>query len=170
MNKIQTLLNKFKSLKESDKGSLLIHEQGQNFYRFTDKFNGIQIIIDYISKDSLSCQFLQIKTISGGLKNISGDEEKLHQLADGLCDKISYLSENFKMIELDRLNKQIQIRSYPPYQKENKKLYFEIIVKLDEQSITLQRLESNVKTNQTSKTAFVITDETLERLLTDLVV
>ena len=84
-------------------------------------------------------------------------------------DYFSYLSENFKTIEIDRYTNQVQIRSYPPYQQNGQRFYFEIIMDFNAGIFKLYRVCADVNTNSTKKYPFVVSEETLQRLLADII-
>lgn len=146
---------------------LIINDQGLSFNRYTLK-NDIELSIDYFKKNDLGTELLSIKLIDKNLKHLIDAKDKLENFSNQLCKRITYLSESFKLIEVDKENKKAQIRSYPPYIKYNEKLYFEIIIDATKSSLYLSRKATDVILRKTKPVSFILPDDLLERVLHDL--
>lgn len=143
---------------------LVIKDQGITFYRFhyKDVFN---LTIDFMQKNDLGSELLSVKMIDKNILHLVDTKEKLENFSNELCNHITFLTENFKLIEIDKENNKAQIRSYPPFVKHNEKLFFEIIINANEPSIYLCRKLNDTRKHITKPVSFVVTDEILQRLL-----
>jgi len=142
---------------QKNKFSLLNHKEGgllfQVKYKDLDKYG---IVLDYlsISKDE---QIRDAEIIN----------KKLAEQAEALQKTVTYLLEDFRLLELDKMNKRAQLRSYPPHEKKNSKFYYEIM--LDEGiRIHFQRYEYVRDQKRYVKITSQLTLETFERLVDDL--
>lgn len=162
MNTAEKIIKQFKTIDEKD--ALLIRQESKDIYRYTHNLADGALMIDFIKKDTLSVQLMQVNLSHNRIGALAGDTENWKQLGNRLCEDISYLSENLKIIEIDRTHRQMQIRSYPPYVKDNLRIYFEILVDFEKSTMNLVRKQSNLHDRTTSKVSFVIGDEVLTRL------
>lgn len=163
MTSIEKIYSEFKKFENP----LILKDRGITFNRFIFKEN-IILVIDYLRKNELGAELLSIKMTDKNIKNLVDAKEKLENFSNLLCDRINFLTENFRLIEIDRQNNKAQIRSYPPFIRQNEKLFFEIIINANEPSIYLCRkvVESDKKI--TKPAAFVLNDEVFQRLLQNL--
>jgi hypothetical protein len=91
----------------------------------------------------------------------------LAEQANAIQKKITYLLEEFKLIEMDNQNKRAQLRSYPPYTRDNSKYYYEVV--LDEgNKAHFQRYQYSMEEKRYGKITSQLTSETFERLVNDL--
>ena len=156
----KNIIEQFKTSRE-DK---ILEVGNREFKRFLiDKAHDISI--DYTKKENLSAELLTVKMRYSG--PAEGTDE-LSRIAGLICERITYLSENFKLIELDRHNNKVQIRSAPPYHRESLIYYFEIILDLNRMSLQLQRLAYDSEDRSLEPVPFVISYDLLERLMRDL--
>lgn len=114
------------------------------------------VVVDYISvakKDPI----LDVEVIN----------QKIAEQADAIQKNITFLLEEFKLIELDHQNKRAQLRSYPPHTAENSKYYYEIV--LDEGAKAhFQRYEYSMAEKRYTKITSQLTTETFERLIDEI--
>jgi hypothetical protein len=143
----------------------IIKEGSREFRRFQGT-GKLPIRIDYTQKEKLSAELLKIKMHYSGTAEGS---DQLSRVAELVCERITYLSESFKLIELDRHNNKVQIRSAPPFRKESFIYYFEIILDLSKKTLQLQRLMYDRDIRSTEPVSFVVSYDILERLIADLV-
>ncbi len=168
MANVKNYLNSFKNIDKNRYDELRVSENARSGYRFGDTIDGKKVEVDFLSIDSLSGKFLRIKVEDAFLKDLGLSDEQLERVSNLLCEKISFLSESFKLIENDRRNKRVQIRSYPPYIHDQSRSYFEILLDLNEAVLTLSRKETESAGHITENIPFVLSDELFERLLTVL--
>lgn len=144
--------------KSKDKFYTLQHREDD--YQFQVKFKDIDkygIVVDYILIDKTT-PIMDVDIIN----------KKLESHSSEIQNKITYLLEDFKLIELDRMNKRAQLRSYPPYKEEDSKFYYEIV--LDEANrIHFQRYQYSSSKKRYEKITSQFTLEIFERLVNDLV-
>ena len=81
--------------------------------------------------------------------------------------RITYLLENFKLIELDKMNHRAQLRSYPPYDTEDGKYFYEIIIE-NANEIFFQRFAYSYEHKRYEKVVSDFTREAFVRLIQDL--
>ena len=143
---------------EKTKFSILQHKEDE--FHFQVRFKDIDkygIVLDYISI-SKAIPVMDVDIIN----------KKLETNSNEIPNKITYLLEDFKLIELDRMNKRAQLRSYPPYKEEDSKYYYEIV--LDEANrIHFQRYQYSSSNKRYEKITCQLTLEIFERLINDLV-
>ena len=147
---------------------LIIKDQTRSYNRYNYK-NDFELSIDYFKKGPLGAELLAIKLVDKNLQNLIDAKDKLENFSNDLCDRITYLTESFRLIEMDAKNKKAQIRSYPPFVKQNKKLFFEIVINAPECSLLLSRKIYDNFTRSTKPVSFILNDETLERIIADLI-
>ena len=144
--------------KQKERFQLLQHREGdchfQIKYKDIDKYG---IVVDYISIRR-EIPILDVEMIN----------KRLEQQSEKVQKTITYLLEDFRLIEIDKMNKRAQLRSYHPHKKEDSKFYYEII--LDEGvKIHFQRYEYSTSRRRFEKITSQLTLETFERLIDDLV-
>ncbi len=143
--------------RDGDKFNFVQHQEDN--LNFQVKFKDVDrygIVLDYIAI-SLGEPILDVDEIN----------RRLSQQAEKVQERITYLLENFRLIELDRMNKRAQLRSYPPYEKEDSKFFYEIV--LDEGTrIHFQRYQYSKERKRYEKITSQLTLEIFERLVDDL--
>lgn len=144
--------------KAKDKFNILQHKEDE--FQFQVKFKDIDkygIVLDYISI-SKSTPVMDVDIINKKLESNSNEIQK----------RITYLLENFKLIELDRMSKRAQLRSYPPYKEDDSKYFYEIV--LDEANrIHFQRYQYSSNSKRYEKITSQFTLEIFMRLVNDLI-
>ncbi len=127
--------------------------QFQVKYKDIDKYG---IVVDYISL-SKNVPIMDVDVIN----------KRLEKQAEAVQKTITYLLEDFRLIEFDKMNKRAQLRSYPPHKKGDSKFYYEIV--LDEGTrLHFQRYEYSSAKRRYEKITSQLTLETFERLIDDL--
>ncbi len=138
---------------------LYVNHEEEDFV-FQVKFKDLDkytFVLDYFSINK-SAPILDVDLIN----------KRLNKQADAIQKRITFLLEDFKLIEMDTRNKRAQLRSYPPYTEENSKYYYEIV--LDEGSkLHFQRYEYSMDKKRYEKITSNLTVETFERLINELV-
>jgi len=164
MSQAETILKEFKQ----SKNILVLTENGLQFKRFTYN-NNYTLLIDFLRLDQISSELLALKVTGKELSSLLASRDKLEEFADSCCQRITYLPENFRIVELDAQNRQAQIRSYPPYTTQSKRIYFEIVLNALEGSLRLSRKSWERSTNAINEISFVLPDELCIRLISDLI-
>ena len=88
---------------------------------------GRTVEIDFTAVDSLGCAFRELRLSADELKNVPF--ETLKTWADNLCQKVTYLLEQIRPLELDAEVETVLIRSTPPTQQPDQTTFYEILVK-----------------------------------------
>lgn len=136
----------------------LQHQEGD--YQFQIKFKDVAkygILLDYIAISK-----------STPLQDVEAINQRLDAQAEAIQKRITFLLEEFKLIEMDLRNKRAQLRSYPPHTEENAKYYYEIV--LDEGvKVHFQRYQFLTDEKRYAKITSQLSMETFERLINELV-
>ena len=169
MKSVKSFLEKFRDVVETRIESLKISEKDKTFFRHVDHFDKCEFRIDFLTHDTLSYQLLEIVMHSPTLKFSTDDSENIDRICHTVTEKISYLSENLRIIGMDKINNLAQIRSYPPYQSEKQRLFFQAILDFNDGAFILNRRLLYLDSHVMTKTPFVVSREIMERLVADLV-
>ncbi len=147
---------KAQSLQASARKQFYYLQHEEDDFQFQMRVKDVEkfaVVVDYVSvakKDPI----LDVEVIN----------QKIARQADAIQKNITFLLEEFKIIELDRQNKRAQLRSYPPHTDENSKYYYEIV--LDEGTKAhFQRYEYSMAEKRYTKITSQLTTETFERLI-----
>jgi len=152
-----------------EKDRALYSESKQKFSHLQHEENDLLFQIRYkdIEKYGIVLDYISINQTESIL-DVDMIAKRLAEQADAIQKRITFLLEDFRLIEMDNQSKRAQLRSYPPYKEENSKYYYEII--LDEGSkIHFQRYEFNMTEKRYEKITSQLTLETFERLVNELV-
>lgn len=98
-------------------------------------------------------------------KLASAETAQLSKIADQLAGKLTYLLEPLRVIEIDGQQGAVQMRSHPPYQREQQTRYYEVLVQRGG-SISLVRYERQPGEPRTPIAA-TVTEEVFYRLADD---
>lgn len=164
MNFGSIILNKIKE----EKNRALENKPGEKFITTQYNEGGCHFQIKFKDVDKYGIVLDHI-AVSRGTPILDLDilNKTLKEQAEKVQEKITYLLEDFKLIELDMMNKRAQLRSYPPHKKEDSRFYYEIV--LDEGSkVHFLRYEYSTAQRRFEKITSQLTLETFERLIDDL--
>ncbi len=89
-------------------------------------------------------------------------EAALKEQADLILKKLTFLSEHFKLLEMDRVHQRALLRSESPYQTENRISYFEILLK---QGHFFQMTRVKNENHRIREIPFVLPWEIADRLI-----
>ncbi len=140
----------------------------QKYYYLQQEVDDVQFQVRFkdIEKLGIVLDYLSVQKLSPIL-DVSLINRKLEEQAAAVEQNITFLLEGFKLIEMDLQNKRAQLRSYPPYTKENSKYYYEIM--LDEGTKAhFQRYEYSMTDKRYQKITSQLTIEIFERLVDEL--
>jgi hypothetical protein len=157
--KILVKIREQKAISSEEKGKFNFTQLQEDDCQFQIKYKDIDkygIVIDNISITK------EIPIIDTEMI-----KKKLELHANQVQKKISYLLEDFKLIEFDKMNKRAQLRSYPPHQKDDLKYYYEIILE-EGTKAHFQRYEYSRSQKRFMKITSQFTLEIFERLIDDL--
>ena len=124
-----------------------------------------QLTVKDFDKFSFLLENLQIE-ISKESAEVPLDVDDLKKRAEFLAKKVTYLLENFEVLEIDAVNLKIQLRSISAQDERAALSYFEIIMQ-GNGSISLARILFAKGKKQ--RIPFHLTNEVFEKLLTDVV-
>ncbi|GAB4378880.1 MAG: hypothetical protein Kow0042_27760 [Calditrichia bacterium] len=157
VNKIKEERSKVTDARQKEKFNIVQVREGDCQIQVKVKdIDTYGIVLDYIAI-SRDTPILDVDLIN----------KKLEEQSEMVEERITYLLEDFRLIELDRINKRAQLRSYPPHEKEDAKFYYEIV--LDEGvRAHFQRYVYSIEKKRYEKITSQLTIETFERLVDDL--
>jgi hypothetical protein len=118
---------------------------------------------ELVSGDSLAVAFEDFKFRSDLLAN--AETSQLTRIADRLASKLTYLLEPLRVIEVDGQAGAVQMRSHPPYQRQQQTRYYEVLVERGG-SLSLVRYERLPGQSRT-RLAATVTREVFHRLAED---
>ncbi len=129
---------------------------------------GIEIEIDFVAVDSMSCASQEIRI--NVPKLVNADFDLLRRWAEALSQKVTYLLENIGPLELDPNAGQILIRSTPPQKQAGNTSFYEVLLKSHSAgNFSLKRYESKSSTSGRQPINMQTTHEVLRKLIVDLV-
>ena len=102
-----------------------------------------------------------------GMKSKNLPPRSIEKQAECLKERMSYLNEGFKLVELDPNSQTLYLRSTTPYQKENKVNYFELVLNRGEE-LRLDHYEFDRSSGRKRIHPTNLAKETFERILADL--
>ncbi len=151
---------KAQSLQIDEKKKLQYLQHEEDGFLFQSRFKEVEkfaVVVDYLSV-SQTTPILDVELIN----------KRLEAQAEAIQKNVTFLLEDFKLIEIDRQNKRAQLRSYPPHTEENSKYYYEIV--LDEGTRAhFQRYAYSMTEKRYEKITSQLTTEVFERLVNELV-
>ena len=144
-------------------------KQKDKFLLYQTKLDDCQIQIKFKDIDKYGIVFDYISIKKGTpILDVDLINRTLELQAELIQKNITYLLEDFRIIEMDTMNKRAQLRSYPPYKKDDSKFYYEIV--LDEGiRFHLQRYEYSQSKRRYEKITSQLTLEVFERLIDDVI-
>jgi len=164
MNLSEKVLQELQELKQQPgsarKDKYFYYQKTHDGLTLTVKFKDIDrygIVVDYIDIARQE-PILDVDEIN----------RRLEQQADQVQSTITYLLEDFMLIEMDKASKRAQLRSYPPYEKENSKFFYEIVLE-EGTRVHFQRYEYNKEHRRYEKITSQLTQEIFKRLVDDLI-
>jgi hypothetical protein len=113
--------------------------------------------------DSMSVAFSSFLFTSDKLA--TAETPALSRIADQLASRLTYLLEPLRVIEVDGQAGAVQMRSHPPYQRQEQTRYYEVLVQRGG-SVSLLRYERQPGEPRTAIPA-TVTEEVFFRLADD---
>ena len=142
--------------------------RADKFYHFQKDVEGLNIAIKFKDIDRYGIVLDYIAIVrKEPILDVEEINRRLEHQAEMVQNKITYLLEDFTLIEIDKASKKAQLRSYPPYEKENSKFFYEIVLE-EGTRVHFQRYEYNRDHRRYEKITSQLTLEIFERLLEDL--
>ncbi|MGH1363533.1 MAG: hypothetical protein ACRBF0_08250 [Calditrichia bacterium] len=98
------------------------------------------------------------------LPNLDVSRQLIEEQAEKVQESITFLPENFRLIEMDHTVKKAQLRSYPPVQEEDSKYYHEVVLE-DGNNAHFQRYQFSREKKRYQKVNSQLTRESFEKLI-----
>lgn len=115
--------------------------------------------------NNLGVAFTSLGYFTPSLKDAA--TSRLSQIADQLTRKLTYLLEPLRVVEIDGQAGAVQLRSHPPYKRENETTYYEVLVERGG-SITVSRFEK-LPLQARKLIVATVTSEVFHRMVDDLI-
>ena len=121
-----------RSLLERMQGAKTNHPSSDTRERqffLSENYDDVKISVKFKEAEKLGVvlDYLAIARNEPMLDNAAINQE-LQRQAEEVQGKITFLLEDFRLLELDRQNKRAQLRSYPPQADADSKYYYEIVL------------------------------------------
>ena len=137
-------------------------------YVIDDSVDGIDLRVEIQDFDKFS--FL-VKSVSAARlqahPSTTPVKDLLLRQAAEIGRRIFYLLESFRLVEMDEVNGIAQVRSATPHQKNDEKLYYEIVLEQGNR-LTFMRYQKNAHDKKRDSVSSHLSEEILERLADDL--
>lgn len=161
MNITDRLLERIQGLTANDRTS--------GAWRIDEECDGLGVTVELEAFDRLGLMLRGIEMRSSRMpERGTGLESRLRRQADAVVERIKYLSEDFRVVEVDGVNGAVQLRSAHPH-KEGPFLYFSQIVLRGGNSLTLERCRRHSEAKGMTEPADMnLSRETFARLIEDL--
>ncbi len=139
------------------------------FYYYHKEMDGLTFAIKFkdIDKYGIVVDYISVAR-KNPIMDVDEINRRLEKQAEAVQQQITYLLEDFMLIEMDKATKRAQLRSYPPYEKENSKYFYEIVLE-EGTRVHFQRYEYNRDERRYEKITSQLTLEIFKRLVEDLV-
>ena len=135
---------------------------------FSATWDGISVRVKLQDWDRLAVSLTGL-TVNAVTVDEPEDKKSFTDRCHHLADRLNYLEEPLKAIEIDRERRIGNIRSYPPRDRYNSKSYFEVILNGNEKRIYLVRKVRFSASGKEMPDKVVISYQILSRLIDDLV-
>jgi len=144
-----------------------LRKAGDSAHRIDEQRDGVRLSLDFEEVDKLG---LRMRRFQAAMANPAEtfDLARLRRQAEEIARRVSYLTENIALIEIDQSHGKAQLRSQAPLQEKSGKSYFEILLN-GNHSLSLCRYEISGSASPRQLVAFGTTQEIFERLVNDFV-
>ncbi len=133
---------------------------------FTSAINGISVKVNLDDWDRLSVSLLHVEVTMTN-PHAMEDGEAFIDKCNRLADRIGYLEESLKAVEVDKTDRIGIIRSYPPRVDGDNITYFDIKINGGDGSISLERVVRDIVAGQDRPGKTIIGYHLLSRLIDD---
>jgi hypothetical protein len=127
---------------------------------------GVTVRCELSGADALGCAITQLQLVAESPRSLTMDELAAH--ADRICEKVTYLLEPLRCVEVDRQARLALLRSRQPKQKEKQLGYYELLLSAD-QTASLRRYSYDRGARKRTAVPLILTLDQLEMLVDDLV-
>jgi hypothetical protein len=166
MNLGQKILEKLHAMRRT--GDLPEADQDSG-YVIEEEMDSMRVTAEILDFDKFSCivKTLSVTQRQAPPASVSLKELLLRQAAE-IERRMTYVLENFRLVEVDEQNYLAQVRSASPYKKSEEKFYYEVLLQHG-MGATFARYRQARGAEQRELVACHLTQETFERLVDDLV-
>jgi hypothetical protein len=130
----------------------------QEFHAAAD---GWSVTVAADRSDALGCLLWELTLRRQGEANID-----VSKWAATAAERVSGLMEALKVVEVDTIRKEAQLRSESPRERGEKRLYYELLLRSRE--AVLRRYQTAVHSSHREQITFALTHEALAKLAADV--
>lgn len=120
------------------------------------------LLFEEVVSDRLSSKVRRIK----GKISTSGSFDELVEKSQTICDTVTYLNENLRLLEKNDIAQSVILRSDSPDQVKQKIEFFELILR-QSGDISLDRYSYSKENGERISTDFILSHDLIERLVSD---
>jgi hypothetical protein len=138
---------------------------GRQTLNLSDKASGWALAITADRNDELGCLAWELSFQRSGKAPAGHD---LAGWAQRVADRVTGLLEPLKVVEVDCLRREALLRSNEPAQRQDRILYYEVLLKNNNQATVHRYKGFPLSTGRREQVAFALTHEALAKLAADL--
>lgn len=127
---------------------------------------GPTVEVDFTAVESLGCAFRELRVAAAELRD--GPFDTLKTWADQICQKINYLLEPLRPLEIDAQSQVVLVRSAPPEKNGEQTSFYELQI-ASTGALSLRRYVCFGRDAQRESSDIRITHEVLVKLVSDLI-
>lgn len=129
---------------------------------------GLVLGVEFVAVDKMSCAFESLTLRVPAL--VGREVSVLHEWAQNLSQRVTYLLESIGPIEIDDTGKQVLIRSNPPDVSQGATQFYEVLLSAQPDG-TFQLKRYRTESGQPGRESvdILLTNQTLKKLVNDLV-
>ena len=147
------------------------HREVTHHSRVEEERDGIRVFVEFDDVDKIGVRMrrLHVENVKPFI-DAALDVDRLRRQADEIVRRVSYLTEQIELIELDKRNGKAQVRSKLPRRENERTSFFEILLD-GNYKLTLRRYEFSVEVSASRRIgiAFEVTHDIFNRLVSDFV-
>jgi len=147
------------------------HREGGHHSRVEEERDGVRVFVEFDDVDKIGVRLrrLHVESVKPFV-DAALDADRLRRQADEIVRRVSYLTEQIELIELDKRTGKAQLRSKLP-QRENERASFYEILLDGNYKLSLRRYEFSAEAPASRRIgiAFEMTHDIFNRLVSDLV-
>lgn len=145
------------------------HREAIHHARVEEELDGVRVFVEFDDVDKIGVRMrrLYVENVRPFV-DVALDADRLRRQADEIVRRVSYLTEQIELIELDKRNGKAQLRSKLPQRETERASFFEILLD-GNYKLTLRRYEFSVEVSASRRIeiAFEMTHDIFTRLVSD---
>jgi hypothetical protein len=145
------------------------HRLGGHVLRVVEESGGIRLAVEYHEVDKIGLRLRSLRAERAGpFVDAAFDAVRLRRQAEDLARRISYLTEQIQLVELDTQNGRAQLRSAPPRRENGRLIFYEILFEQNHH-LSFHRYEhvDKARSSRRAAVAFELTHGIFRRLVDD---